>query len=44
MLPRKTEAHFFGFQQFTGQLKSCKMMIYHQHDTSDRYNTIMPYI
>jgi hypothetical protein len=29
-------SYLFGFQQFTGQLKSCKMIIYHQHEISDR--------
>jgi hypothetical protein len=27
---------FFGFSQVTGQLKSCKMIIYHQNEISDR--------
>jgi hypothetical protein len=35
----------FGFQQVTGQLKSCNMIIYHQHKISDRYiGNFMPYI
>jgi hypothetical protein len=40
----KIGSTFFGFSQVTGQLKSCKMIIYHQHEISDRKNTIMPSI
>jgi hypothetical protein len=41
---RKLRVATVGFSQVTGQLKSCKMIIYHQHEISDRWNTIMPYI
>jgi hypothetical protein len=32
----KIGSTFFWFLQVTGQLKLCKMIIYHQHEISDR--------
>jgi hypothetical protein len=32
----KKGSKFFWFSQVTGQLKSCKMIIYHQQEISDR--------
>jgi hypothetical protein len=46
-VPTEIRSTFFAVNQFTGQLKKylkCNIIFLNQHEISDRWSTIMPYI